>query len=67
MGQKNLTMKINSNISIIHKLDNKTMKSYLYTVIGPSILTLSSCASIDFGGDGLTYYDPKPSGQSGLN
>lgn len=32
--------------------------------LGPAIMivfsALSGCAHIDFGGDGLTYYDPKP-------
>jgi hypothetical protein len=33
-------------------------KIYSASLLGVSIL--SGCASIDFGGDGLTYYDPKP-------
>ena len=43
------------------KDNNKIIRasSLLWIILG-LLLPTQSCAHIDFGGEGLTYYDPKP-------
>ncbi len=36
------------------------MEKYIHLLLASILVLISGCASIDFGGGGLTYYDPKP-------